>query len=34
MTMLLYGRFVLMVAIVALAAAFVWVTYQTRDASR
>jgi cell division protein FtsL len=34
MTMLLYGRFVLVVAIVALAAAFVWVTYQTRDASR
>ena len=34
MTMLLYGRFVLLAAIVALAAAFVWATYQTRDASR
>jgi cell division protein FtsL len=34
MTMLLYGRFVLLAAIVALAAAFVWATHQTRDASR
>jgi len=34
MTMLLYARFVLLAAIVALAAAFVWATYQTRDASR
>ena len=34
MTMLLYGRFVLLAAMVALAAAFVWATYQTRGASR
>jgi len=33
MTMLLYGRFVLLAAIVALATAFVWATYRTRDAS-